>query len=395
MKPTTMKLHWVREGEIGEYYFDALTPYLQYEIIPYSKDTTHPLRIPCDYKYGIPVYFFEDSRKSYLARALLGAHPGITILTSYFLTDYGPEPLHNSPWQETCANLKSSAGDFNFHPREYEWKQTPERAKRESFVSLASVFTSQEARAEYQKDRSGELLPFTGVDAFIPFPLKDEHLLLVNNKPKKVAWCGSVNLEWRPHKILSALKGREAVWLIDQSERQRAIELCSEFNQHQVEIRIGRSPEAWRALLEEGVLPCHLLFSGFHSLSPYLELSIASGLPTIASSYGFPETFPEGVIYKVDSGENESLILSAYYDRLLNRVEDLNLKKFKQEVAQEFFAAKMVAQEFSRVIKQSESTLPHFIKQWEKLYQAADQRVLIEGLSESYLAESFRELGWV
>lgn len=390
-----MKLHWVREGEIGKYYFDALSPHLPYEILSYSTDTSHPLLIPVDYKNGIPVYFFEDSKKSYLARALLGAHPGITILTSYFLTDYGPEPLHNSPWQETCSNLNLNSDSYSFHPRDFEWKQTPERAKREAFVSLISVFTSEEARSAYQKDKSDNLLPLTGEDALIPFPLKEEDLIPVTKKPKKIAWCGSVNLEWRPHKILSALNGRDAVWLINDNEKARAKELCSEFNQNQVELRVGRSPESWRKLLEEGVIPCHLLFSGFHTLSPYLEMSIASGLPTITSSYGFANTLPEGAVYKIIPGADEGLQLAAYFRYLLSNSESLEIINFRKEIASENFNCKGVAQEFSKVVERAESILPSFIVRWNKLYQAADQRVLIEGLSDNFLAEAFKELGWV
>lgn len=390
-----MKLHWVREGELGKYYFDAITPYIQNEIIPYAKDLTHPLRIPVDYKSGIPVYFFEDSRKSYLARALLGAHPGITILTSYFLTDYGPEPLHNSPWQETCSNLKSHPDNYNFHPREYEWKQTPERARRESFASLISVFTSPESRAAYQQDRSGSLLPFTGEDAYIPFPLIPEHLLPISKSPKKVAWCGSVNMEWRPHKILSALKGRDAIWLVDENEKDRANELCLEFKQHQVEVRVGRTPSAWRSILEEGVIPCHLLFSGFHTLSPYLEMSIASGLPVITSCYGFANSFPEGVLYRIEPGDTEAEILSSFFSRHLKNKEETKLVNLRCDFAREYFDGKSVAQEFCKVINKAESMLPSFLVQWEKLYHAANQHVLVDSLSDGYLVDSFRELGWV
>lgn len=332
---------------------------------------THPLSIIRDNSLT-PLYLIEDSVESALPRILCGVHPGVTILTNYHFTYGGPEPIHNSPWKGIARKREQKEKDF-WDPL-FDWRNNGNVAEREVAVSGRVVFTSVEDRIASNSNAT-----------YIPFPLLPEDSLRIPNRSKSLLSCGGVSLEWRPEVfLLSSGLADRSIWLVDKHEIDQAKRLIDQYGAKNVELLYPRTPKIWRDVLRSGGVCFFGLFSGYHSLSPYIEMSLAASLPVITTDYGKGKEYQ--FVYRVPPGADEVRTTQSVFSELL-KGESVRMSQDRHEYANDIFNAKSIAAEIEFLvagIKPQQTWIAEEAREWVNRNAA----------KEGYLKEAFVELGW-
>lgn len=362
-----MRFGWIGGGTRSEYLYSCL----KNDLKGGNWLKTHPLSIIRDSTL-IPIYIIEDSPQSALPRILCGVAPGITILTNYFFTYGGPEPIHNSPWKGNLEKLKTKNPDF-WDPL-YDWKNNGNVGEREVAVSGKVVFTSVEDRIASNSDAS-----------YIPFPILPEDSLRIPQRSKTLLNCGGVSLEWRPEIFLLSTKDAEkSFWLVDIEEVPQAERLKSQYQATNLEILYPRTPANWKMLLRHGGVCLFQLFSGYHSLSPYIEMSLGASLPVVTTNYGKGMEYQ--YVYRIDLGKEEAKATTMTVRELFEG-EAGKIAQERHDYASEIFNSKAIAAEIEYVASKLTKQDPWLLEEAKKWI---DSKVD----NENFLKEAFKELGW-
>ncbi|GEM_PF-4671993 len=362
-----MRFGWIGGGTRSEYLYSCL----KNELKGANWLKSHPLSIIRDNAL-IPIYIIEDSPLSSLPRILCGVAPGVTILTNYFFTYGGPEPIHNSPWKGNLEKLKTKNTDF-WDPL-YDWKNNGNVAEREVAVSGKVAFTSVEDRIASNSDAY-----------YIPFPILPEDSLRIPQRSKTLLNCGGVSLEWRPEIFLLSSKDAEkSFWLVDADEVPQAERLKAQYQAENVEILYPRTPRLWKKLLRHGGVSLFQLFSGYHSLSPYIEMSLAASLPVVTTNYGKGKEYQ--YVYKIDPGKEETTATRMIIRELFEG-EAGKISQARHDYANDIFNSKSIAAEV-------EFLASKLTKQDYWLLEEAKKWVEYKVCQDDFIKETFKELGW-
>ena len=213
-------------------------------------------------------------------------------------------------------------------------------------------------------------------------------------------------------RAISALDNNTKLhWMLDESEVAQAQDLLVEFGIKNFEITVGRSAQAWKRILADSGIAVHLHFSVFGNLSPYLEMSLMAGLPTLVTNFGIGATFPDSVVFKIDAGESEAQQIAETFSKL-----QLLGEKFKRQAIQSYaietFATDGVAHDLLTLFRRATPYLAQQMKRWENFEAQAKAELvgyaknLVEqrcgedkipgagGYWSNRIAPIFGELGW-
>lgn len=262
-------------------------------------------------------YQVEDCPSAFFSRYHLGVAPGLVLFHHYRFLTPPPVALHHSSFEPVIEFINGRASEL---PSEYVW---PEHrgpvARRELALAGGVLFSQHRALEEYYQFAEPRLVerPFT---AFSPTPVRcDGQRAHALPDCLTVGLCASPGMEGRAHKVLAALAHSPNVrllWLLGEGERASAEELIADHGvAAQVTLEEGRSPAAWQRLLPRVHLASHLHFSSFRSPVPYLGISLAQGVPVLASDPGEASYLSQDRCFGVRPGEQEAQELALIFKR--------------------------------------------------------------------------------
>jgi len=249
----------------------------------------------------------------------------------------------------------------------------------EARASLAAVFTSARNLGEYRRHTSSRVqLQEAGKRPayYLPCPVSPG-LVQENDRVRSsgrpcVAYCGCAALEHRAHYLLSALSELDfevhLLWLVGEHEYYEAQSLCREFEIADAEIRIGKTPESWKAVAETADAAVHTLFSAYGDPEPYLSLSLMAGLPSIVSDFSSTGALPEGVVYKISCGDKEIEEFKAAFCSCLHGAradEEWGARsRAARSYAREMHSTPLVAAEMTQIIHSNAAELKEQTGRW-------------------------------
>lgn len=386
--------------------------------------------------FDLFLYQLEDHRRTAFSRMHLGVVPGVVWFHDFLLTDDGPEPILNSPWErtfkiaETVAAARAEPGSIIAsqlpwaHPED-EFTRPRPYAVREAQIGGLPIFSSERDRDEYVRLNLGSLL---GAESgrsversgLVPIPvdpgLFDGTVRGKGGGPRVVAWCGAPGMERRSAVIAEAfgrIAGSDAptvkgIWMLtSESDRALANDMLLEFGaQDLVELRVGKSYDDWIALLSQVDLALHLHFSAYGHAGPALALSLATGTPVVVSDFGESDYLPDGAVLKVQPGIAEVGELF----HILRTISDLPLSTLgarARVIAQERHHAGVVAAQLRSLLEQHRSELSDMQSRWKEVERCArealgqmirgigwSQRPWYEDHESQWLDSAATELGW-
>ena len=347
--------------------------------------------------------------------------PGITIFHNFNFLSFGPEPILNSPWSEiTKKFIENDKNLNNFPVRGKKFFQTGPQGIREATYSLIPIFVNPLNVSDFKNSLIDSISKKYKIEPkYLAFPVKDNNEKLKSPQKDKtqelnIAFAGSPNIENRSHKILTSLNSIQndfkITWLINKNEKAKAQELLEEFNIKNYNLVLDRSTDKWQEVLSTADFAIHTQFSVFAQNYPYLQLSMMLGVPVIVSDFGYADSLPNDLVFKLPVGESESLVLK---ELLLNlKTKDLTeLKNKTKSFAEENFSAQVVASELKEIIIYNKEKIAVFYQDWQAFTGLA-KTALIQELKEDFDAElismnnkqfswqnilekEYKDLGWL
>jgi len=360
--------------------------------------------------YDLFFYQLEDGKASYFTRFHSALIPGVVLFHDFILSDFGPEPLLNSPWQQILSKFNNPA--LPWPDRRGHFKQKGPQAYREGGFSAAAVFSSERDHAEYKRLIELRLTGFKQPRSFfLPYPVAAKlSELSQTRRPRQKAWeiiyCGTPRIEHRAHKLLPALKELgskvKLTWLLgDETEKQAAGELLNEFELKECNLLSGRSPQSWAGLLTKADIALHPLFSAYGQPGPYLAMSLMAGLPCIVSRFGATDYLPEELVFKITPGEGEVMEIKSALTAIIEDVVHF-CPQAVSAYAYERHEAKKTAGELAWIFESSRAELRLLLDKWAGFEASARCSVLEEvcaGIEKEapsrVLKDAFKELGWL
>ncbi|NLF26160.1 MAG: glycosyltransferase family 4 protein [Deltaproteobacteria bacterium] len=368
-------------------------------------------------------YQLEDCKCADFVRIHLGLIPGIVWFHDFALRTDGPEQILGSPWQETVAKFEAISKPDSKPPRGTEFFRESPLALREASYAAVALFSNPAAHAQYRQSVKLSLRAADTPSFYLPFPVQFFGGTAANrNGVGRIIFCGSTGLEGRAHKVLEALAGFgtgvKLYWLLDAEERGRAEALVRECEASQVEILEGRTPKRWQSLAAHADLAIHSHFSVFGGLGPYLEISLANGVPCVVTDrvtdFAAADYLPEHLVMRVSPGRSEALELKALLRAALSQEICIDREQIRS-FALETFDHRVVALELGQVFERETPQLKSLMENWRLLEQEASL-ALIEEVGASSATSStissanevaaafdpwqqvyqpvFKELGW-
>jgi hypothetical protein len=247
-----------------------------------------------------------------------------------------------------------------------------------------------------------ELLPVPVTLGKDPSPQKGTSVL-------RLASVGTVNVEDRAYKILPAVNNAQCechlTWLVDSHEVSRARALIEEFSVgEQVTLVEGRTVERWREVLGASDVALHMHRSPFGHLAPYLQLSLAAGVPAVVSDAAEGAQLPQNCVFRVVPGLTESAELQGLFESLSAIPLDSIGRRSREFVAAESDLPR-VAEKLATIFDQSVPGMKVCMGRWEALQRRASLSLLEEVVTlagdapdgcgaEQILLPVARELGW-
>jgi len=334
--------------------------------------------------YDLFFYQMEDVRELGFSRIHLGCLPGVVYFHDLLLATDGPEPILNSPWRSTLRRFWDRAAPWP--GRTAEHKQPRPHAFREGGYALVPIFSNAKDHNEFQRvvaaavpERLGRDLP----SFCLPYPasLRPPSGSEAETTAR-VGIVGTPRIESRPHKVLEALSripAAEIVWLIDDEERGAAEELLTEFGlRARAQLVSPRAPERWAELLPTLRVGVHTLFSVYGQPGPYLSLSLAAGLPCVATDFGAVPELPSALVAKVEPGRSEAYQIERFVREFLERpVSSLRERVFT--FAAEQFASEKVAGELAQIFHRAIPLVKPRLAAWERFESEAAEALALEG----------------
>jgi hypothetical protein len=166
--------------------------------------------------------------------------------------------------------------------------------------------------------------------------------------------------------------------MIEPTERDEAEILLSEFGvSERVSLIEGMSPQRWEDLLRSSDVALHLRSSPFGHLGPYLQLSMAAGVPAVVMRYASGEEIPQDAVFSIVPGMHETAQILGVLEALLLRdpgslgVAGQLLMRSENEVA-------LVARRTGDLFQSVAPALVGVMARWESLYANAAHALLDE-----------------
>jgi hypothetical protein len=390
-------------------FHDSLTQFEGRSVAPFLSAFDRHTRNP----YDIFFYQLEDGRHSYFSRVHLGLIPGVVWMHDFFLSDYGPEPILNSAWHETVKKFRERKHPWCAHDMKHKPKGP--HAHREAALAGVKIFSSERDHSEYRRSIEVSLLPTTARSYYIPlpgtFPKVAPAYLSDENSVVRIAYCGAPRIEDRAESLLQALQVAQAgggihlTWLIDTSERGEAQALIhdaglTDSGTTRVTVIEGRNPERWCEIVSQSTLAIHTRFSVFGQLGPYLNISLAAGIPSVVCNFGHGELLPSALVCKISCGTSASRELSKIIETAHkikaacgDSIADFGVEMFQREV---------IARELMSVFEASRPALASLAGRWSAFEREA--KIALSEEAKSHFAsdlfgsaainDAYRELGW-
>lgn len=380
-------------------YHNSFKSYENYNTHHYLKAFAHDAEKPFD----IFFYQIENDPRLNFARAHLGLIPGITYFHNFNFTNYGPEPLLNSPYQDVVA--KFNAIESSWFARDKKYKRSGPAALREAELSPVSIFSSAHSLNEYKSAVTLKLKldEREALNAFyLPYPVSGEIEKCEPGEAFNLAFAGSVNIENRAHKVLAAIsKVDEPIrvhWMVKPEEVGRAEEILREFNVENSELYPAHNSKAWKEILSKCDGAVHTLFSAYSHPEPFLAISLAAGVPSIVTNYGSIEYLPDNVVFKIRPGNTEALEIEGAIKAISHKRHELN-REMMRKFAIESHDARQIANELAAIFENRVPYLGEIRKRWRRLEVEAKESLVQEAAgflenSDKLLEPSFEELGW-
>jgi glycosyltransferase involved in cell wall biosynthesis len=334
------------------------------------------------------LYHIEDSASSRFARSHAGLFPGITWFHNFICFDDGPPTLWASPWRTVVQKYRGE--ELSWLEHDAIPRKEGKVLSREASLSPVSIFSTAQSHGEYQRTVESRLCGEESQSWMIPYPvtLSGSAVPPREGGQKIVAFCGAPRIEHRVHKILPALCrwGNSVTlrWLIDPSEREEAARYARESGVASVQFIEGRSPAAWRSIVQDADTALHTIFSVFAEPYPWVAISLSCGVPVVMSLFGSSEDIPESLVYHVEPGETETRQTEEALRRALNE-PDNSLRLARKEYVAEFHSPDIVAHELSLAIRSALPLLRKVETQWGALQ--AEARAEIVGKASRLLAD--------
>jgi glycosyltransferase involved in cell wall biosynthesis len=337
--------------------------------------------------FDVFFYQIENSRSCYFSRIHMALHPGVTLFHDFILSDFGPEPILNSPWTDVCQNflkMESGTDTIVWPESDKKYDRTGPLAFREAALTLLPLFSNQNYIGDFQRQIEHKISNLPAQYLPVPALLSEDKANTQTDLVEPVVlYCGATGVENRAHMLLESLKrivnAPKLVWLIDSFEKVRAQELLQEFELKSVELVEGRTPERWQGLLKQypSAIAVHTLFSFYSNPSPYLETSMAAGIPCIVSDFGFSDSLPQDVVFKIAVGLDEVREMTALIEKLAKKFSSL-YGQFGRRYADAHFSARQIALDLEFIFKNNLASLKAKQQVWQALTQEAHKQVLVE-----------------
>ncbi|MCB0328177.1 MAG: glycosyltransferase [Bdellovibrionales bacterium] len=335
-------------------------------------------------------YQLEDHPESNFIRQYCGVMPGAIWFHDFLFTSHGPEPILNSPFEDVIEHFNSDTCDFR--ERGHEYKERERSGIREAGLSVLRVFSREIAHSECKR-RVSSSLTFQEqenriLSAYLPVPIPDVSAPLFDAEDQfRILFCGSVQVEHRAHKLFQAIAALDpstpVVWLCSLAEQHAAEELIKEYGLSSVQLLPERSPKKWQQLVEERgwrSVAAHIHFSVYGQTAPYLQMSLAAGLPTLISDFGGAEFLPDSLTFKIEPGQTESSQIQIVLEELLSKRVHVD-SSAAADFARENFSKEQIGRELSFMVRQALPVLSEMNARWGKLHRAARDEVLDFALS--------------
>ncbi len=382
--------------------------------------------------FDVFLYHLENHRRTGFSRIHLGLKPGVVWFHDFLLTDDGPEPILNSPWERTVARFFDRATPWP-EPLE-EFTRPRPHAVREASVGGLPIFSSERDVSEFQRlklrtlvggatpiganrdQKIGDQASGNGrASAFlIPYPVESKVFELqaqeratAGSPTFTLGWCGSPSIEQRFAVMCEALSHARvpgvnifAKWMLPQrGDKVAAAALLQEFGvQEQVTLLYGDSFDDWVSLLPTIDCATHLRFSAFGQAGPALALSMAAGVAVVVSDFGASEHIPSEIAFKIQPGATEVLELAALWQALAQRaVSSWNLSNHRERVrayARERHEVRVVVSNFMHAFEQSQPALARLRAGWDLLEGDASETLLQQVGIENVSTTKVSGLPW-
>jgi glycosyltransferase involved in cell wall biosynthesis len=139
----------------------------------------------------------------------------------------------------------------------------------------------------------------------------------------------------------------------------------------------GNYPERWRSLVAQSDVALHLTSNPHGRLSPYLELSMAAGVPTVVMRSGRGETLADDVAFSIAPGLHETAQLVGVLEAL-GKSDARVFGKAGQTLVKEQNDPVRVAAQLGSMFRESAPLLASVMKAWEGLYARGEQALMDE-----------------
>ena len=356
--------------------------------------------------YDVFFHQVEEGKRSHFLRTAVGLYPGVVFFHDLYLSDLGPDPLTNSPWSLIAGHLEKEKDEAIAWPnRLTEFPRKGPFPEREFGLAWGALFANPRLRqdgrhAPKQTPHSTEKM--TG---FIPYPVaqKIEHPIgQIDLSANKVAICGSPFIEDRIHKIFLGLRGLKKIppieWMVAPEHREIALKRVQEFGFHSIKIVADCSVESWAEIVSSASAAIHLHYSVFGSLSPFVEISMASEVPILISGLIDDRYYPEDTAFTVLPGESEGRSVALLLENILDaRMRNQDGRRFVEANN----SPDQIAIEFISVFKNFIVASRCYQERWNRIVLQARNSLLneIASLDDDHGSSNgfkkvFDELGW-
>ncbi|MCB0318452.1 MAG: glycosyltransferase [Bdellovibrionales bacterium] len=359
-------------------------------------------------------YQMEDESALNFIRIHLGIKPGIVWFHDFIYSTDGPEPILNSPWEETIKKFNDRNRPWAKRGEEY-FKDSP-IAYREGGCALIPAFSSPRSFGDYSTHiktslRSNFALAKDNGPWLVNIPVEIPQKLIEKPISNRIAFCGFPGIEKRYHKLLTALSNLNGQvvldWLVLDSEKSRAEEAVRSFGVKNANIIVARSANEWRKLVKNSFAAYHCHFSAFGGMREYLPISMSEGVPVITSSYGDGEHLPSDLVFKIDPGSFESRQLEILIQKILAD-EVIIDREALRKYALEHYSIAAVSANILSMINQAYPLLNEFNLKWTEYESQAQNELAREAfeilsnqdtdklseLKKDFIKSSFNELRW-
>lgn len=276
-------------------------------------------------KFDLFFYHCGDNPQERFIRMHLGLMPGVSWLHELYFVDLGAEGMHTSPWEHTVKQyLEPSLPCAHRDPPPiHVWPA----AYRETALSPVVILPSTELATEFAswKHRRIEAFPGAHVTESLPLPVSStiERSSGSTDGVFRIVARANAHRDGRGHVFLPALARLDRPWhlewVIDPADTGRAMKLIEEFSLgDRVTLREGLSFQGWSSRVAESDCALHFAAPTSGSISPYLELSLAAGCPSVVIEQVRTGEIPDTAVFKIQPGLRETSQIAGVLEVIAN-----------------------------------------------------------------------------